>query len=61
MFFLLVQFYNTSATNENDIHLHLNFGNKVENEMNSENEVISENEVRGKSTYICTIFFLNGI
>merc|ERR1719369_1022419 len=49
IFFLLVQFYNTWATNENDIHLHLNFGNKVEKEMNSENELISENEVRGMS------------
>merc|ERR1719369_2618588 len=47
IFFLLVQFYNTWATNENDIHLHLNFGNKVDKDMNSENELISENEVRG--------------
>merc|ERR1719369_221627 len=49
VFFLLVLFYFTLATNQNDIHLHLNFGNKAEKEMNSENELISKNEVRGIS------------
>merc|ERR1719369_2493517 len=47
IFFLLVQFYNTWATNENDIHLHLNFGNKVEKEMNSENELLTESASSG--------------
>ena len=41
MFFLLVQFFNTLAANQEDVHIHLDLGNNLNSKF--------DNEVRGKN------------